>query len=294
MSKGRGAPPRIAVIGGSGLYAMEGLADVRETRVKTPFGPPSDAVVLADLGGVRCAFLPRHGRGHTLLPGEVNSRANIWALKSLGVERIVSVSACGSLREELAPRDFVFPDQLVDETKRRDATFFGGGIVAHVAFARPFCADLSALAASESRGLGIRSREGGTYVCMEGPAFSTRAESEMHRQLGYSIIGMTAIGEAKLAREAELCYATVAMVTDFDCWKEDDEVDAHKVVGHLRANVANAQRLLAALLPKAVALPRTCPCKDALAAAIFTQRAAMRPATARKLDLLIGKYARPR
>ncbi|HVE14915.1 MAG TPA: S-methyl-5'-thioadenosine phosphorylase [Elusimicrobiota bacterium] len=282
---------QLGVIGGSGLYQLEGMRDVREVRVKTPFGAPSDAIVLGTLGGARCAFLPRHARGHTILPGEINGRANIWALKSLGVERVLSISACGSLREELAPRHFVFPDQLADETKGRPSTFFGGGIVAHVAFARPFCADLSGLLYEESRGLGVSSHRGGTYICMEGPAFSSRAESEMHRQLGYSVIGMTAIPEAKLAREAELCYAPVSMVTDYDCWKEEDEVSAHKVVEHLHANVANAKRLLAAALPKLAALPRSCACKDALASALFTQRAAMRPAAAKKLELLIGKYA---
>ena len=271
---------------------MSSIKDVSEVEVKTPFGAPSDSVLLGTVAGVRCAFLPRHGRGHKLLPSEINGRANIWALKSLGVERILSFGAVGSLKEELAPRHFVFPDQLVDETKRRDSTFFGEGIVAHVAFAEPFCSAFSGLLHEKALGLGMTAHRGGTYVCMEGPAFSTRAESEMHRKLGYDIIGMTAIGEAKLAREAELCYATAAMVTDYDCWKDEDHVDASKVVAHLTANVANSQRLIEAVVPALERRDRSCPCAGALSTALFTQRAAMSPKTAKKLDLLIGKYVR--
>ena len=281
---------RLTVIGGSGLYQMKGVGDVREVRVKTPFGRPSDALILGTVAGTRVAFLPRHGRGHRLLPGEVNSRANIWALKSLGVERVVSVSAVGSLREELAPRHFVFPDQLADETKGRPSTFFGRGVVAHVAFAHPFCADVSELLYGESLALGVVAHRGGTYCCMEGPLFSTKAESLMHRQLGYSIIGMTASPEAKLAREAELCYAPVALVTDYDCWKEDDHVTTQKVIEHLLANVENAQRLLTAVLPKLAALPRRCPCAGALKGAVFTDPKAMDKKTKKTLMPLIGKY----
>ncbi|HBL16930.1 MAG TPA: S-methyl-5'-thioadenosine phosphorylase [Elusimicrobia bacterium] len=281
---------RFAVIGGSGLYDLEGIADVSEHRIRTPFGDPSGAVVLGTIAGVRCAFLPRHGRGHVLLPSEVNSRANIWALKSLGVQRILAMTAVGSLREELAPRHFVFPDQLVDETRGRRQTFFGEGVVAHVAFAHPFCAEVSDLLHAEAGKLGLTVHRGGTYICMEGPAFSTKAESDMHRRLGYSIIGMTALGEAKLAREAEICYSTVAMVTDFDCWKEEDEVSAGKVVAHMIANVANARRLIAAALPRLAAAERRCGCAHALRGAIFTQPKAMDPKTVRRLELLIGKY----
>ncbi|MBI2361850.1 MAG: S-methyl-5'-thioadenosine phosphorylase [Elusimicrobia bacterium] len=290
--KGRDADRtcRLAVIGGSGLYQMKGVSDVREVRLKTPFGAPSDAVVTGTVGGVRVAFLPRHGRGHRLLPGEVPGRANIWALKSLGVERIVSVSAVGSLREELAPRHFVFPDQLADETKGRPSTFFGKGVVAHVAFAHPFCADMAALLHAQARTLGITAHKGGTYICMEGPLFSTKAESLMHRQLGYSVIGMTASPEAKLAREAEVCYTPVALVTDYDCWKEDDHVSTEKVIEHLLANVENAQRLLAAALPKLAELPRQCACASALKGAVFTDPKAMDKKTKRALGPLIGKY----
>jgi len=283
-------PVRLAVIGGSGLYQLEGAKDVKEVRVKTPFGDPSDALILADVAGVRVAFLPRHGRGHRLLPGEVPSRANVWALKSLGVERIVSVSAVGSLKEELAPRHFAFPDQLADETKGRPSTFFGKGVVAHVAFAHPFCADMASLLHDETLAAGIVAHAGGTYCCMEGPLFSTKAESLMHRRLGYSIIGMTATPEAKLAREAEICYQPVALVTDYDCWKEDDHVSTEKVVEHLMANVGNARRLLAAALPKLAALPRRCPCATALKGAVFTDPKAMDPKTKRTLWPLIGKY----
>ncbi|MFA5140386.1 MAG: S-methyl-5'-thioadenosine phosphorylase [Elusimicrobiota bacterium] len=279
---------RFAVIGGSGLYDMKGLQDVSRVRVKTPFGPPSDAVVLGTLAGVRCAFLPRHGRGHVLTPTELNGRANIYALKSLGVDCILGFGAVGSLREELAPRHFVFPDQLVDETKRRVSTFFGDGVVAHVAFAHPFCGAVQAVLYDEALRLGLTAHRGGTYCCMEGPAFSTRAESEMHRKLGYSIIGMTVIPEAKLAREAEICYAPIAMITDYDCWKEEDEVSTSKVVEHLMANVENAQKLVLAALPKLAAARRECQCRTALRNAVFTQKGALNKRTARKLALLLG------
>jgi len=281
---------KIAVIGGSGLYEMRGILDVREVRVRTPFGAPSDAVILGTIQGVRCAFLPRHGRGHVLLPSEINGRANIWALKSLGVERILSVGAVGSLKEELAPRHFVFPDQLADETRGRKSTFFGGGVVAHVAFADPFCMATARALHEAAQRLDIVSHLGGTYVCMEGPAFSTRAECAMHRELGYSIIGMTALPEAKLAREAEICYATMAVVTDYDCWKEGEEVSTEKVVENLFANVANAQLLIQKALPSLAAMRRSCACAGALEGAVFTQPKMIRPAARKKLELLIGKY----
>ena len=280
----------VGVIGGSGLYDMPGITGRREVRVRTPFGAPSGPILLGELSGVPCAFLPRHGRGHVLLPGEVNSRANIWALKSLGVEQVVSISAVGSLKEELPPRDFVFPAQLVDETKGRASTFFGSGLVAHVAFDRPFCGEEARLLHEAAQGLGIRAHRGGTLVCMEGPAFSTKAESEYHRRQGYDIIGMTAVPEAKLAREAELCYAAACLVTDYDCWKEGEEVSSGKVVENLHVNVANAQRLLAATVPALAARQRACRCPEALAGAIFTDPRRADRRTLRRLDLLVGRH----
>ena len=281
----------IAVIGGSGLYGMKDLEKAREVRVKTPFGSPSDAIVLGTLAGVRCAFLPRHGRHHTILPTEINNRANIWALKSLGVRRILSAAAVGSLKEELPPRHIVFPDQLADETKGRRSTFFGDGIVAHVAFAHPFCDPTSELLHETALKLGLSCSRGGTYICMEGPLFSTKAESHMHRQLGYSIIGMTAAPEAKLAREAELCYSSISMVTDYDCWKEEEEVSLEQVIANLSANTANAQALLREALPRLAALPRDCRCKNALRTAVVTSPKVMKPATKRKLKLLLEQNA---
>ncbi|MBI5202271.1 MAG: S-methyl-5'-thioadenosine phosphorylase [Elusimicrobia bacterium] len=269
---------------------MKHIEDVKEVRINTPFGDPSDALILGTIKGVRCAFLPRHGRGHFVTPTEINGRANIWALKSIGVERIVSIGAVGSLKEEISPRHFVFPDQLVDETKGRKSTFFGDGIVGHVAFAHPYCDAMSELLFDNAKRLGITSHRGGVYCCMEGPAFSTKAESSMHRQLGYSIIGMTAIPEAKLAREAEICYSAVAAVTDYDCWKEGEEVDNKVVVEHLFANVANAQTLLERAIPQLARLPRTCPCTKALDGAVFTHPDKMPKATYKKLELFLSKY----
>ena len=284
---------RVAIIGGSGLYDMPGLAETRELRLKTPFGNPSGPLLIGRLAGVPCAFLARHGRGHTLLPSEINARANIWALKSLGAGRIIAVSAVGSLKEEIAPRDFVFPDQLVDETKDRTTTFFGQGIVAHVAFDRPFCADSSRLMFEQASRLGLRAHAGGTLVCMEGPAFSSRAESLAHRRLGYDIIGMTAIPEAKLAREAELCYAPISLVTDYDCWKEGAEVSASQIMDNLAANTANAHRLIVAAVSALAALPRHCPCAAALARAVSTDPRHLNRRTAKKLELIVGKYLKP-
>jgi 5'-methylthioadenosine phosphorylase len=281
---------RIAVIGGSGLYNMKGVEDLDERRIETPFGSTSDAVILGTVAGVRTAFLPRHGRGHYLLPTEVPSKANIWALKSLGVERIISASAVGSLREELAPRHFVFPDQMVDETRHRNSTFFGNGVVAHVAFAHPFSRPQSELLYQEAKSLGLEATHGGTYCCMEGPQFSTRAESNMHRQLGYDIIGMTAAGEAKLAREAEICYSTIAMVTDYDCWKDDDHVHTEKVVEHLMANAENVQKLLKAALPKLAAAPLDPECSEALKGAIFTAPDVRNKETLERLGPIVSKY----
>lgn len=284
------ARAKIGVIGGSGLYDMERLKDVRPVKIETPFGPHSGPLMLGRLNETACAFLPRHGKGHKYLPSELPALANIYALKSLGVERIISVGAVGSLREDVAPRDFLFPDQLVDRTKGRRQTFFGDGVVAHIAFADPFCSDQTKVLYDCAKSLGIHSHLGGTYCCMEGPAFSTRAESEFHRKMGYSIIGMTVVPEAKLAREAEICYSSVGLITDYDCWKEGEEVSTSKVVENLFANIANAQNLLEHAVGLLARRPRNCSCKTALSGALFTQPGAMAPGTVKKLELLIGKY----
>ncbi|MBI4063111.1 MAG: S-methyl-5'-thioadenosine phosphorylase [Elusimicrobia bacterium] len=283
---------RIGVIGGSGLYNMEGCRLIREIRAKTPFGEPSDSIALVDVAGVPVAFLPRHGKGHRILPTEINFRANIYALKSLGVRRLISVGATGSLREELAPMDLVVADQLVDKTRHRTQTFFGSGIVAHVQFDKPFCSTLRSLLSSEAGALNIRHHDSGVYVCMEGPAFSTKAESLEHKKLGYSIVGMTALPEAKLAREAEMCFALLAFVTDYDCWKDTEEaVNAMKVVENLKQGVGYVQRVLKSAIPKLAAAGETsCGCQNALASAIVTDFAYMNKATVKKLDLLVGKY----
>src|SRR5712692_3153596 len=232
-------------IGGSGLYSMPGLTGARELRVKTPFGKPSDALVTGTLEGKRVAFLARHGRGHRVLPSEINFRANIYALKLLGVERIISVSAVGSLKEELQPMEFLVPDQFFDRTWRRANTFFGQGLVAHVTFDKPTCAQLSGLLADACDRAGVRARCGGTYVCIEGPQFSTLAEAHVHRQLRFDVIGMTNVTEAKLAREAEMCYATVAMITDYDCWHpEHAAVTVEQIIANLNKNAENAHRML--------------------------------------------------
>lgn len=278
----------IGVIGGSGLYAIPSLKKKKEVKVKTPFGDPSSPIVLGELGGSPCAFLARHGHGHVLLPSELPARANIWALKSLGVTRVLSVSAVGSLRAELPPRTFVFPDQIIDRTKGRVSTFFGAGIVGHVAFDKPFCPDTSRALYTAAASKGISSRAGGIYICMEGPQYSTRAESELHRQLGASVIGMTAVPEAKLAREAELCYSLAALVTDFDCWKAGEEVSSHQVLETMKGNVADAHKMLEAAIPAISALHRDCKCGHALEGSIFTPPELMNKDTAKKLDLIIG------
>lgn len=279
-------PVRLAVIGGSGLYDIPGIEDVQEIRIKTPFGDPSDVFVVGRLAGVRCAFLPRHGRGHRHLPTEVPARANIYALKSLGVERVIGVGAVGSLKEELAPRHFVVPDQVFDRTKLRTTTFFGDGIVAHVGVDQPFCSALSGALAQGAGELGVPVHRGGTYVCIEGPSFSTKAESHVNRAHGFSVVGMTLVPEYKLAREAEMCYATVSLVTDYDVWKEGEEVSVEKVVATMQANVAHVKDLLRVLLPRLTG-PRTCACGTALQNAVFTDPKAMKPSTRRKLDLLL-------
>jgi 5'-methylthioadenosine phosphorylase len=291
MSKsGSKQPIRLAVIGGSGVYSIEQLKNVKEVAVKTPFGTPSDRIITGILENVPVAFLPRHGRGHKLNPSEVNYRANIYALKLLGVEQIISVSACGSLKEELRPRDMVFPDQIFDRTKgTRASTFFEKGMVAHVGIATAYCAELSNRLQSAAHNLGFNTHKGGTYVCMEGPQFSTKAESNVYRSLGFSVIGMTNLPEAKLAREAEICYAAVALVTDYDVWKEDEEVNVEKVIANLVANTANVKKLLTSVAPN-LARERTCECASALKFAILTDIKVVPPATKKALWPLIGRY----
>ena len=284
---------RLGVIGGSGLYQMAALTDIEERRVETPFGPPSDAITIGTLGGERVAFLPRHGRGHRLGPADVPYRANIWALKSLGVERLIAVSAVGSLREELAPLDLVIPDQLVDRTVGRARTFFDAeaGCVAHVGLADPFCPPTSAALAEAAFGaeVGARVHRGGTYVCIEGPQFSTRAESRLFRSWGLDIIGMTGMPEARLAREAELCYAMLALVTDYDVWHEEEEpVTVQVVIERLYRNAAAAQATLRALIPRLAALG-PCDCRSALQNAIVTDPAAIPTVTRERLGLLLER-----
>ncbi len=281
---------RIGVLGGSGLYAMEELRDVREVRVSTPYGEPSDAITLGTLEGVRVAFLPRHAKGHTILPGEINARANIYALKSLGVEFLIAASAVGSMREEIEPKHMVVPDQIIDRTKGRPSTFFGHGLVAHVSLADPFCPHLSAVVADACGTAGATVHRGGTYLCMEGPQFSTRAESMLYRSWGVSVIGMTAIPEAKLAREAEMCYAMIAQSTDYDCWHEGEEaVSAQMVMQTVAANVATVRRALLSIVQN-TPQERTCGCADALAHAIQTDPRYVTPQAMERLGIIYAKY----
>ena len=283
-----GTTSPIGVIGGSGLYEMDGVEDVRAVRPSTPFGPPSDEIMLASLGGVPLAFLPRHGRGHRLLPTEVPSRANIAALKGLGVRRILSFSAVGSLQEQYAPRDFVIPDQLVDRTRHRPDTFFGEGIVGHVAFADPFANGLAGILHDSLKGMAVRAHRGGTLVCMEGPLFSTRAESELYRSWGCDLINMSALPESKLAREAGLEYALVCMVTDYDCWREGhDDVDIQMVIANLVANAGHAKELLRRALPALAAAPRDEAIANASQFAVITAPELRPAATVAKLKGII-------
>jgi len=283
---------KIGIIGGSGFYEMEGLSDIEEITVDTPFGKPSDAFLLGTLEGVRVAFLARHGRGHRLLPTELPFRANIYAMKLLGVERIISVSAVGSLQEKYAPLDIVIPDQFFDRTRHRPSTFFGDGIVAHISFADPVCPVVSDVLERAARQIeGLRVHRGGTYVCIEGPAFSTRAESHVYRAWGMDIIGMTNLQEAKLAREAEICYATLALVTDYDCWHPDhDSVTVEMVLDYLARNTANAKRIVRAAVGMLQTATGTCRCSSALRHAIQTDRAMVPPETVRRLSAILGKY----
>lgn len=280
----------IGVIGGSGLYEMEGLTNIKEIRIDTPFGEPSDAYITGSLGGVDMVFLPRHGRGHRFLPTEVNYRANIYGMKKLGVERILSVSAVGSMKEEIEPGHMVVPDQFYDHTKHRKSTFFGDGVVAHVGFADTVCRDLFEILADAGKSVGATVHKGGTYICIEGPQFSTRGESRIYRTWGVDVIGMTNATEAKLAREAEICYATLALSTDYDCWHETEEdVTVEAVIAILMKNVETAKKIIKAAVSK-VAKERTCHCKDALKNAIMTRPDLIPEKTKKDLDLIIGKY----
>src|SRR6202051_3150640 len=273
----------IGIIGGSGLYSMAGLTSPREIKVKTPFGDPSEAIVLGTLEGKRVAFLARHGRGHRILPGEINFRANIYAMKLLGVERIISVSAVGSLLEELQPGEFLVPDQFVDRTKNRISTFFGDGLVAHVGFDKPTCGQVSGILADASVHCAVKVHRRGVYVCIEGPQFSTLAEAHVHRQLRFEVIGMTNVTEAKLAREAELCYGTIAMITDYDCWHPDHEsVSVTQIIATLNQNAENAQKVLREAV-RAMPAERGCKCGAALKHALITDFKLVPPATTKRV-----------
>lgn len=283
-------PVKLGVIGGSGVYDMQSLTDIQEERPVTPFGEPSDAIVVGTLSGQRVAFLPRHGRGHRISPTELNSRANIFALKSLGVEHIVAISACGSLREDYAPRHIVIPDQIFDRTRERPLSFFGGGLVVHISFAEPFCPDLSHALYEAVKGAGAITHQGGNFVVVEGPRFSTKAESNVFRQWGMDIIGMTTVPEAQLAREAEICYACMAHVTDYDVWHETEgTVTVEAVIKNLLANAEIAKDALQNLVPT---LPedRTCDCQHALRDAIITNRDVIPDQVSADLEILVGKY----
>ncbi len=280
----------IGIIGGSGLYDMKGLAEIEEVKVETPFGEPSDSYRTGTLEGQRVAFLARHGRGHTISPSELNFRANIYGFKALGVKRILSASAVGSLKEEHRPLDIVLPDQFFDRTKARVSTFFGDGLVAHVGFGDPVCPELADVVVSASADCGVPVKRGGTYLCMEGPQFSTKAESETYRSWGMDVIGMTNLQEAKLAREAEICYTTMALVTDYDCWHPDhDAVTVADIVANLQKNSLNAQSLIKAAV-KSMPKDRECGCGHALRHALITDPARVPAATRTRLSLLVGKY----
>jgi 5'-methylthioadenosine phosphorylase len=280
----------IGIIGGSGLYHMPGFTDPCEIHQRTPFGDPSDAYILGSLEGCQVAFLARHARGHKLLPSELNFRANIYGFKQLGVERIVSVSAVGSLKEEHKPLDFVIPNQFFDRTRHRVDTFFGNGVVAHVGFADPICSEMATIVRGACKSVGVSAKLGGTYICMEGPQFSTKAESNVYRSWGADVIGMTNLQEAKLAREAEICYVTIAMVTDYDCWHpHHDSVTVEQIVSVLVKNAENAAKVVKATV-SAMPKQRSCKCGSALAHAILTDPAKIPVETKEKLNLILGKY----
>src|SRR5580700_4110721 len=289
-SKRANTQAELGIIGGSGLYSMAGLTETREVGVKTPFGDPSDAIVLGILEGKRVAFLARHGRGHRILPSEINFRANIYAMKQLGVQRVISVSAVGSLQEDLRPGEFLVPDQFFDRTKLRVSTFFGEGLVAHVTFDKPTCVQANAILSDAIDHCGVKVHRSGTYVCIEGPQFSTLAEAHVHRQLRFEVIGMTNVTEAKLAREAELCYATIAMITDYDCWHpEHESVTASQIIATLNQNAENAQRVLREAV-RALPAKQTCKCGSALQHALVTDAKLVPKATKKRLAAIIGKY----
>jgi len=282
---------QIGIIGGSGLYQMDGLTDIREISVETPFGKPSDNFILGTLEDTRVAFLARHGRGHRLMPTELPFRANIYAMKLLGVERVISASAVGSLQEQYAPMDIVIPDHFFDRTNGRASTFFGEGVVAHISFAYPVCQSLGDILAASGESAGVKIHRGGTYLCMEGPAFSTLAESRLYRSWGMDVIGMTNLQEAKLAREAEICYSTMALVTDYDCWHPDhDAVTVEMIIEYLNKNSANAQIIIRDAVRNLATKPRVCKCGATLRHAILTQPAAIPAETKKKLAAIIGKY----
>jgi 5'-methylthioadenosine phosphorylase len=282
--------PTIGIIGGSGLYSMPGFEAEEERQIDTPWGAPSDVYVVGQLAGRHVAFLSRHGRGHRISPSELNFRANIYGFKALGVERILSLSAVGSLKQEHRPLDFVIPDQFVDRTRGRVSTFFGEGLVAHISFAHPICPQLAQVAAAACTEVGVPSKSGGTYLCMEGPAFSTFAESNLYRSWGMDVIGMTNLQEAKLAREAEICYVTFAMVTDYDCWHEEhDAVTVDSIIANLMQNAQNAAKVVTAAV-RSMPDTRECTCGSALAHALITDRKAIPEVTRKKLELLVGRY----
>ena len=284
------AEARIGIIGGTGLYEMEGLENVREVEVDTPFGSPSDALILGDLQGEKVAFLPRHGRGHRIIPSELPARANIYALKSLGVEFMISANACGSMKEEIAPLDVVVPDQIFDRTRARVSTFFGHGIAAHIGFADPFCSKVRRALLDSCEAEGATVHDGGTFVCIEGPSFSSKAESRIYRRWGMDIIGMTVLPEAKLAREAEICYASLAMVTDYDVWHVSEEtVTIEMVIDNLMTNSEMAKRVIRRPVLQIPSV-RECECANALEDAIVTQRDMIPAEAKKKLALLIGRY----
>jgi 5'-methylthioadenosine phosphorylase len=280
---------KIGVIGGSGIYNLENIRTIEEISIDTPFGKPSDKYVIGEVGGIKIAFLSRHGRGHKIMPGELNVRANIYGFKKLGVRHLIGISAVGSLREEIKPTDLVFPDQIIDRTKGRQSTFFGNGIVTHIGFAHPFCFRMNDIFNKSAKKLGIPFHNNKTYVCMEGPAFSTKAESNFHRMIGGDIIGMTAIPEAKLAREAEICYGLIALSTDYDCWKEFEEaVSVEMVVANLNKNSNTAKSILLDIIPQIVY--DECECQHALDTAFLTQRSEWPEETVRKLDILMKRF----
>ncbi|HHT9116433.1 MAG: S-methyl-5'-thioadenosine phosphorylase [Planctomycetes bacterium] len=282
----------IGIIGGSGLYNIEGIKDIKTVSIETPFGKPSDSYTVGSLEGRKVAFLPRHGKGHTILPSELNFRANIYGMKKLGVEHVIAVSAVGSMREEIKPLDIVIPDQFFDRTRGRISTFFGEGIVGHVSFADPVCETLANTLYNAAKSVGARVHKGGTYLCIEGPMFSTRAESNVYRQWGVSVIGMTNLQEAKLAREAEICYSTLAMATDYDCWHVGEEaVTLEMIIGNLNKNAETAKHILKAAIPK-IELKRNCACATAVQNAIVTNKDLIPENTKKKLDILFGKYLR--